>query len=103
MFLAFLPVLAPCQRVLVLPLVSSVLDVIIDYGSAFVAYGNEIESKEVQFPGRGGPDKISRGGYSAVAPDTSLCTTGTPRLGCVLRKAIDYSSLVTCSSGVLAF
>ena len=102
MFLAFLAVSAPFQRVLVLPMVSSVLELIIDYGSAFVTYGNETESKEVQFPGRGGPDKISGGGYSAVAPDTSLCTTGTLRLGCVLRKALDYSSLVTCSSGILA-
>ena len=38
------------------------LEVIIDYGSAFVTYGNEIESKGVQFPGRDAPDKISRGG-----------------------------------------
>ena len=83
--------------------VSSVPEVIIDYGSAFVTYGNEIESKEVQFPDRGGPDKICGGGYSAVAHDTSLCTTGAPTLGCVLMKGIDYSSLVTCSSGVFAF
>ena len=26
------------------------LEVIIDYGSAFVTYGNEIESKETSFP-----------------------------------------------------
>ena len=38
------------------------LEVIINYGSAFVIYGNEIESKEVQFPGRGVPDRINRGG-----------------------------------------
>ena len=38
------------------------LAVIIDYGSVFVIYGNEIESKGVQFPGRGAPDKINRGG-----------------------------------------
>ena len=38
------------------------LEVIIDYGSAFVTYGNEIESKGVQFPGRDAPDKINRGG-----------------------------------------
>ena len=31
----------------------------IDYGSAFVTYGNEIESKGVQFPGRDAPDKIN--------------------------------------------
>ena len=54
MFLAFLAVSVPFQRVLVLPMVSSVLEVIIDYGSAFVTYRNETESKEVQFPGRGG-------------------------------------------------
>ena len=38
------------------------LEVIIDYGSAFVTCGNEIESKGVQFPGRDAPDKISWGG-----------------------------------------
>ena len=37
------------------------LEVIIDYGSAFVTNGNEIESKGVQFPGRDAPDKISGG------------------------------------------
>ena len=44
------------------------LEVIIDYGSALVTYGNEIESKGVQFPGRDEPDKIN----------TWLCSTGTP-------------------------
>ena len=34
----------------------------LDLGSVFVAYGNEIESKGVQFPGRDAPDKISGGG-----------------------------------------
>ena len=38
------------------------LEVIIDYGFAFVTYGNEIESKGVQFPGRDAPDKINIGG-----------------------------------------
>ena len=38
------------------------LEVIIAYGSAFVIYGNEIESKGVQFPGRDAPDKINTGG-----------------------------------------
>ena len=38
------------------------LEVIIDYGSVFVTYGNEIESKGVQFPGGDAPDKISGGG-----------------------------------------
>ena len=37
------------------------LEVIIDYGSAFVTYGNEMESKRVQFPGRDTPDKMNRG------------------------------------------
>ena len=94
MFLTFLAVAAPFHRVLVLPLVSLlisiyflILEVIIDYGSAFVTYGNEIESKGVQFPGRSGPDKISGGGYSAVAPDTSkIC-------GFVLQEPQDYDSL----------
>ena len=39
-----------------------ILEVIIDYESAFVTYGNEIESKGVQFPSRDAPDKINRGG-----------------------------------------
>ena len=46
------------------------LEVIIDYGSACDTYGkvtetghgNEIEPEGVQFPGRGAPDKINRGG-----------------------------------------
>ena len=38
-----------------------ILEVIVDYGSAFVTYGNEMESKGVQFPGRDAPDKINRG------------------------------------------
>ena len=42
------------------------IEVIVDYGSGFVTYrenyGNEIESKVVQFPGWGTPDKINRGG-----------------------------------------
>ena len=37
------------------------LEVIIDYGSAFVTYRNKIELKGVHFPGRDAPDKISRG------------------------------------------
>ena len=37
------------------------LEVIIDYGSAFVTYRNIIESKGVHFPGRDAPNKISRG------------------------------------------
>ena len=38
------------------------LEVVTDYESAFVNYGNEIESKGVQLSGRGAPDKINRGG-----------------------------------------
>ena len=34
---------------------------IIDYGSALVTHGNEIELKGVQFPGRDALDKINRG------------------------------------------
>ena len=37
------------------------LEVIIDYGYAFVTYRNKIEWKGVHFPGRDAPDKISRG------------------------------------------
>ena len=47
------------------------LEVIIHYGSAFVIYGNEIESKGIQFPGRGASDKINTGGQFAVAPHSS--------------------------------
>ena len=43
---------------LVLPFM---VEVIIDYGSKFVTYGNKIDSKGVQFPGREAPDKINRG------------------------------------------
>ena len=35
------------------------LEIIIDYGSAFVTNRKEIESKGVQFPGQDAPDKIS--------------------------------------------
>ena len=38
------------------------LEIVTYYGSAFVTYRNEIESKGVQFPGQDVPDKISRGG-----------------------------------------
>ena len=38
------------------------LEVIIDYNSAYVTYKNEIDSKIVHFPGRDAPDKINRGG-----------------------------------------
>ena len=41
---------------------STELEVITDYGFAFVTYGNEMESKGVQFPGRDALDKINRGG-----------------------------------------
>ena len=43
-------------------LVYSILEVITDYGSAFVTYGNEIESKRVRFSGQDPPDRIIRGG-----------------------------------------
>ena len=43
---------------LVLPFM---VEVIIDYGSKFVTYGNKIDSKGVQFPSREAPDKINRG------------------------------------------
>ena len=38
------------------------LEVIIDYGSAFVTYRNEIESKGVQFSGQDAPNNTNRGG-----------------------------------------
>ena len=50
----------------VTPIKSYRLEVIIDYGCALQSltenYGNEIESKGVQFPSRGAPDKINKGG-----------------------------------------
>ena len=45
--------------------------VIIDHGPTFVTFRKEIELKGVQFPGWDAPDKISGGGQSTVAPDTS--------------------------------
>ena len=47
---------APCNISTLL-----ILEVITDLGPAFLTYGNEIESKGVQFPGRDAPDKIIRG------------------------------------------
>ena len=55
------------------------LEVIIDYGSAFVTYGKEIESKGVQFPSRDAPDKINRGGQFAVARDSSNISAFLPQ------------------------
>ena len=55
------------------------LEVIIDYGSAFVRYGNEMESNRVQFPGRDAPDKINRGGKSVVARDSSKISAFMPQ------------------------
>ena len=42
-------------------------------------YVNEIESKGVQFPGRGAPDKINRGGQFAVARDSSKISALVPQ------------------------
>ena len=56
-----------------------ILEAIIDCGSAFVTYGNEIESKGVQFAGRDAPDIISRGGQSAVARDVSKICGFVPK------------------------
>ena len=39
-----------------------VFTVIVDYGSVFITYGNEIESKGVQFPGEMPLLKINGGG-----------------------------------------
>ena len=38
-----------------------ILEVIVDYGSAFVTNGSENESQGIQFLGRDAPDKISGG------------------------------------------
>ena len=42
----------------------------LDHGSSFVAYGNEIESKAVQFPGQDVSDKISGAGNRQSPPIT---------------------------------
>jgi len=55
------------------------LELFIDYGSAFVTNGKEIESKGVQFSGRDAPDKINRGGKSAVARDSSKISALMPQ------------------------
>ena len=55
-----------------------------------ITYANEIESKGVQFPGRDTPDKSvgAIGSRPRHLENLCLCTTGTPRLGCVRTKAI---------------
>ena len=55
------------------------LEVIIDYGSAFVTYRNEIESKGVRFPGQDAPNKISRGSQFAVARKNSKISALVPQ------------------------
>ena len=63
---------------------------------------SSLESKEFLFPGRDAPDKISGGGQSAVAPDTSkICglTTGTPRLACFLTNANRNACASNCHHG----
>ena len=55
------------------------LEVIVDYGFAFVTYGNEIESKGVQFHGRDAPDIINRAGLSAVARHSSKISAIVPQ------------------------
>ena len=69
-----------------------ILEVIIDYVSAFFTYGNEIESKGVQFPGPDAPEKNQWGWLIGSRPryleNLWLCTTGTRGLGCVLTNAI---------------
>ena len=49
--------IAPIKQTIIKYIQCSDKEVIIDYGSTFVTYGNEIESKGVQFPGRDAPDK----------------------------------------------
>ena len=49
------------KRLHIMLVLSFMVEVIIDYGSKFVTYGNKIDSKGVQFPGREAPDKINRG------------------------------------------
>ena len=55
------------------------LEVIIAYGSVFVIYWNEMESKGVQFPGRDASDKINRGGLFAGARDNSKISAFVPQ------------------------
>ena len=49
----------------------NILEVMILYPSAFVTYGNKIESKGVQFHGRDALDRINRGSWFAVVRDSS--------------------------------
>ena len=42
-------------------------------------YGNQIELKWVKFPVRGAPDKINRGGWFAVAHDSSKISALGPQ------------------------
>ena len=55
------------------------LEVIIHYGSAFVAYRNEIESKGVRFSGQDASNKISRGSQFAVARKNSKISALVPQ------------------------
>ena len=56
-----------------------ILEVIVDYRFPFVTYGNEMESKESSFLWRDAPDKINRGGQSAVACDSSKISAFMPQ------------------------
>ena len=51
-----------CEILIPELLSSLLLEIVTYYGSAFVTYRNEIESKGVQFPGQDAPDQINRGG-----------------------------------------
>ena len=63
--------------------VSTIIEVIIDYGYAFVTYGKVTETKSsqkesYQFPGRGVPDNINRGRLFAVARYSSKISALVP-------------------------
>lgn len=57
------------------------LEVIIVYGSAFATYGKmtETKSSRKESNGWGAPDEINRGGYFAVAPDSSKIPALVPQ------------------------
>ena len=64
--------------------VSTIIEVIIDYGYAFVTYGKITETKSsqtqsYQFPSRGAADNINRGGLFAVARHSSKISALVPQ------------------------
>lgn len=67
------------------------LEVIIDYGSAFVTYRNKIELKGIHFPGRDALIKLVGAANLQAHVIIQICLplyNRNTRLGCVLKNAI---------------